>query len=259
MNGGYTQAPTDKRFWEIDAFRGTAVIMMIVFHLAFDLNFFNIYSINVISGFWRFFAYCTAFIFIFIAGVSLNINMSRHPFESKQEWFYLKYIKRGAFIFFLGIIITVTTWVVVREGYIIFGILHCIGSSIVIGSLFFRYPKLQLITAILCIGASFSLSTIHGPLILAWIGIHPVDFYSLDYFPLLPWFGIMLLGINVGHHLYLNGQRKFSIKNTSALVPTSLCWLGRHSLIIYLAHQPIMISLLSLVFPDLVWVQLHFF
>ena len=247
-----------QRFWEIDAIRGTAVIMMIIYHFVFDLNFFNIYSINVISGIWRLFAYCTAFIFIFIAGISLSISLFRNFSERKRKSVYLKYIKRGIFIFFLGILITIVTWLLLREGYIIFGILHCIGISIIIAPLFFKYPKLGLLMAILCIITGFLISTIHGPIYLVWAGIHPIDFYSVDYFPLLPWFGVMLFGLTMGHYLYYNGQRGFSIKNISSPTIKFPFWLGRHSLIVYLVHQPIMIVILSIIFPYHVWVQFHF-
>ena len=65
------------RFWEIDALRGTAVVMMVIFHTVFSLSFFDIVNIDVVYGFWRVFALATATLFILIAGVSLSISSAR--------------------------------------------------------------------------------------------------------------------------------------------------------------------------------------
>ena len=67
----------NRRFWEIDSLRGLAIVMMVIFHLIFDLYFFGIYSFNVHSGFLWWFARITAFIFIFLVGVSLSLSYSR--------------------------------------------------------------------------------------------------------------------------------------------------------------------------------------
>jgi len=56
------------RFAELDAARGIAILMMIVFHTVFDLYFFNIYPVNVSGGFWRYFAFSTASLFLLVAG-----------------------------------------------------------------------------------------------------------------------------------------------------------------------------------------------
>ena len=65
------------RFWEVDGIRGIAILMMVVFHILFDLNFFSVYAVNVSTGFWRYFGYATASLFLFIVGVSLAISHAR--------------------------------------------------------------------------------------------------------------------------------------------------------------------------------------
>ena len=59
-----------KRFWEIDALRGVAIIMMVIFHTVFDLNYFGSYGFDLYSGLWFYVARATATIFIFLVGVS---------------------------------------------------------------------------------------------------------------------------------------------------------------------------------------------
>ncbi|HQC34484.1 MAG TPA: heparan-alpha-glucosaminide N-acetyltransferase domain-containing protein, partial [Methanoculleus sp.] len=66
-----------ERYWEIDAARGIAVVTMIVFHSAFDLNFFGVLPLPVSGGFLRMLAYMTASTFIFIVGVSFTISYAR--------------------------------------------------------------------------------------------------------------------------------------------------------------------------------------
>jgi uncharacterized membrane protein len=69
--------------------------------------------------------------------------------------------------------------------------------------------------------------------------------YMVDYYPVLPWFGLSLLGIFTGYTLYPQGVRRFSLPNLAALLPVrGLRFLGRHSLLIYVIHQPILIGLL---------------
>ena len=77
---------------------------------------------------------------------------------------------------------------------------------------------------------------------LMWLGLKFNNFNTLDYFPLLPWFGVILLGIYFGKLLYPKGKRRFNIN----LENKYLSFLGRHSLIIYLLHQPILILVINL-------------
>ncbi|GAI30804.1 unnamed protein product, partial [marine sediment metagenome] len=120
-----------KRFWEVDFLRGIAIIMMVLYHLIYNLSYFGAYNIKANSGFWLYFARTTATIFIFLVGVSLTLSFSKamKKFKNEKELF-LKYLQRGLKIFSWGLIITLVTWVFLREGYVVFGILHLIGISI---------------------------------------------------------------------------------------------------------------------------------
>jgi uncharacterized membrane protein len=69
----------------------------------------------------------------------------------------------------------------------------------------------------------------------------------VDYYPLLPWAGMALLGVVVGNTFYPAGTRRFALSDRSEWLPLrALQWLGRHALLIYLVHQPVLFGVLSL-------------
>jgi len=218
----------EKRFWEIDALRGIAIVLMIIFHIAFDLSYFGNYSLDIHSGLWRLLGRTTASIFILLAGISLSLSHSRSAAGME------KYLTRGLKILSWGLLITLITRLFFPEEFIIFGILHFIGLSIILAYPFLRQKHWNLLLGLSIIFIGLS---IRGPLIL-----FPTPFRTFDYFPLFPWFGLILIGIFLGNSLYPNHTRSFSLPEVS----TPLSTIGRHSLFIYLLHQPILIALLYL-------------
>jgi uncharacterized membrane protein len=85
-----------------------------------------------------------------------------------------------------------------------------------------------------------------GPAFLLPLGIMPLGFASVDYTPLFPWLGVVLVGLGLGSVLYAGGVRQFRIPPVPDRVVAPLTFLGRHSLVIYLIHQPVIILLLGL-------------
>ena len=235
------------RLWEIDCARGIAILMMVLFHTIFDLSFFSVYPVDVAYGFWRYFAYATASLFLIIVGISLVV--SHASAATKLSGFPLarKYLLRGAGIFLLGLLVTLATWAYLHEGYVIFGILHLIGVSVMLSPLFFRLKKLNILVGFVCIGTGYLVSGLAGPAYLLPLGIVPAGFSSVDYTPFFPWFGMVLIGMGLGEVLYADGVRRFSLRPLPDLLVTPLSFLGRHSLVIYLVHQPVIILLLGLV------------
>ncbi|MDD1673567.1 MAG: DUF1624 domain-containing protein [Methanomicrobiales archaeon] len=225
---------------------------MVIFHIVFDLSYFSILPMNVASGFWRNFALLTAILFVSLVGTSLNISYNRSV-SQKGQFSYIKYLKRGLGILALGFLITGITYFLIGEGFIIFGVLHCIGVSIIVAPLFFFRPRISLFVGLIALGGGYLVSGIQGSLWLAWIGIHPATFYTLDYFPLLPWFGVVLLGLTAGEYLYPKGLRVFSFGHRPPMISQPVSWLGRHSLMIYLIHQPVILLILAFMFPGSIW------
>ncbi|MGD0080538.1 MAG: heparan-alpha-glucosaminide N-acetyltransferase [Methanoregula sp.] len=234
------------RFIEIDTARGIAILMMVLFHTLFDVSFFSIAPVDVSTGFWRYFAYATATLFLLIVGVSLVVSHDRAAAKLSGSALTKKFLLRGAGIFSLGLLVTAATWLYLGEGFIIFGILHLIGVSVMLSPLFFRFGRYNLIIGSCCILAGFFLTGIYGPWWLLPFGIHPAGFTSVDYTPLFPWFGVVLVGIGIGDFLYTGGVRQFAVPRLPDLFSAPLAFLGRHSLLIYLVHQPVIIILLGM-------------
>src|SRR3989344_4042287 len=183
-----------KRFWEIDATRGLAIVFMVLFNYAFALDYLGIYRIADGPLFWWLFPRIVGGAFIFVAGVSMMVSLSRSGRERQ--------IKRGLKIFVLGMAITAVT-LAFTTAPIYFGVLHLIGLSIMLGVFFANLGRLNLLLGAAMIVAGFYLQAFafSTPWML-WAGFMPHGFTTLDYFPLLPWFGVFLLGVWAGKKFY---------------------------------------------------------
>ena len=239
----------EERFWEIDLLRGVAIVMMISYHVLYDLDRFGGLEIEIHTGFWRSFAFATASLFLLLVGVSLTLSYARASHKSPDQRLFPKYLIRGAKIFSWGLVITAVTWVLVQDSFVRWGILHLIGLSIVLACPLrkLRYGNLVLGSLFLLLGVLIRNLQVGSPWLL-WLGLMPAQFTSLDYLPLLPWFGVVLIGVFMGNTLYPGYQRTFRLHDRSQCSSVrSLGFLGRHSLIIYLVHQPVLITALFLV------------
>ncbi len=238
-----------KRLWEIDFLRGIAIVMMIAFHILYDFNYFGIYKLSLYSGFFLIFASLSASIFILLVGISLTLSYSRAKKAMTKKQLQLKFLKRGLKIFGLGLLITLVSRIYLDEGFIVFGVLHCIGLSIILAYPFLHFRNLNLVIGVILVIAGVILKNLTFDFYwLAWLGFIPSQFYSVDYFPLLPWFGVILIGIFLGNSLYPNLKRRFRLKDLYRLkVIRFFCFLGQHSLIIYFIHQPILLTVIHFV------------
>jgi len=159
-----------------------------------------------------------------------------------------KFAIRGLQIFSWGVLIGVITYFVVGPtGYVRFGILHLIGLSTIIGYPFLRFRWLNLVLGIVVIAvgrAAIPLLRIDLPW-MEWLASTPG--HGVDYAPLFPWFGNVLIGIFLGNTLYAGGTRRFPLSQPGQdVLVRGLRLLGQNSLLIYLVHQPILIASLTL-------------
>jgi uncharacterized membrane protein len=236
-------SPHSSRYWEIDALRGVAIILMIGFHLTWDMVSLGLVQVNMGRGPWPWFSRVISTMFLSLAGISLVISDSRRG--DTPAW--RKYLLRGLRIFGLAMVVTLVTYLTLGRGFVVFGILHLIGFSIVAAIPFlpYRHRWLSLILglALLVVGSYVNRQTAHHPWLI-WLGINQLGRPMADWYPVLPWFGMMLVGLWLGHTLYTDGERRFILADLSrAPVIRQLGLLGRHSLLIYMAHQPILMGI----------------
>lgn len=205
------------------------------------------------SGIYSFLQKPVPPLFFLLVGISLIVSKKRaeNRMLKDEKAYYKHLVIRGLKIFSLGMILTIMSLIFIPDRPVFFGVLHCIGLSVVLSAPFLKYRKYALPFAMLFIfaGTIIAQYPVENPTIFhLTVGLRPTDIwtYTVDYFPLLPWFGISLLGIVIGDFLYCGNKRRFRMPDLSKYRPAKLFqWAGQHSLGIYLFHQPIIAGALS--------------
>jgi len=220
-----------KRLWEIDFLRGVAILLMILFHLIVDLSEFYGYLFVYAQGLLYYAGKLSVVLFLLLAG--LSTRFSRRP------------LRHGLQILGWGIVVTLVTYIYNPTVYVRFGILHLIGSGLILSYGIRHFDQwLRIILALLLMaGGRVAEQTATAQVWLLPLGVVPAAFASLDYYPLLPWAGVILLGAWAGEYLY-PVPRSLLKKEPKANLFT---YMGRHSLSIYLLHQPLLLALLRLI------------
>lgn len=239
--------PQKNRIWELDALRGICILGMMVVHFVFDLNEFAGLGLTMPGCF----NYCQRYghiLFILISGICATLAS--------------RSFRRGVIVFCAGLLVTGVTLFMVcvlkfnRSLSIYFGILHLLGLCMILFPLFKKLP----VWALAVLGASFvalgvwlaalepvavSFPSAQG-LLLGAIGIRPVGFYSGDYFPIFPNLGWFLLGAVLGRTAYRRRESLLPKVNADFFLLRFFRFCGRHSLWIYLLHQPVLAGLTML-------------
>ncbi len=239
--------PLRTRYWEIDSLRGVAIVMMVIFHLMWDFWYYQIIpNLVLYAGFWKYFQRTTASLFLILVGVSLAVVAMQRMGEKTQSLPpFRPYLLRGLRIFGYGMVVSLVVWAA-GVGYVHFGILHLIGFSTIAAYPLLRQRGLNLLLwGAFFIAGYFLLTARFDFPWLLWLGLTPSNYYPVDYFPVIPYFGVVLLGIFLGNSLYGPAGRRFLVPDVSHWLPVrALAWLGRYSLIIYLTHQVALFAIL---------------
>jgi uncharacterized membrane protein len=221
----------------VDVLRGVALAAMAIYHFVWDLSFFSLADFGPTENpLWIWFARATAGSFLVLVGVGLYLA---HGDGVRWPGF----LRRLVMIVAAALAISVASWFADSEGVILFGILHCIAVSSVIGLLFLRVPvALVIALAVFCLAApSVLASPAFNGLGFVWLGLASEVLPADDYNPLLPWFGMVLLGIAVARMI---PRDKWPAWQPHDAVTRALALIGRHSLLFYLLHQPVLLGIL---------------
>lgn len=236
-----TQRRAAGRFWELDTVRGIVVILMVYFHLMWNLYYWQVTTISVFTPEWQLFARSIGSTFTFLLGLSLAIRYAKVAGE------FQPYLRRGLLIFGCGLLVTLATFFVVPEEYVIFGILHMQGVALILAYLCVRLPAwLNVLLGVLVLTIGNWMMNVFVP--YPWLipfGIQQAGRMMADYYPLFPWLAPALFGLAAGRLFYPAGRRSFALPELGEnLLVRGLRFLGRHSLVIYLVHQPIIIGIM---------------
>lgn len=243
----------NKRLHLLDALRGFTLINMIAYHGIWNL----VYLFGVQAPWYRgtpgyIWQQWICWTFILLSGFCFRLG--RRP------------LKRGLTVFGCGILVTAVTLAVMPDSRIIFGVLTCIGSCMLL--LIPLEKWLKRVPSAVGLALSFGLfvllrnvpdgtlgfeglvlaalpESLYRNLLTAYLGFPHRGFFSTDYFPLIPWLFLFVTGYflfrcldekGLNEKLFTRGQ--FPVLN----------WMGRHSLLIYLLHQPVLYGLCLLLF-----------
>ncbi|MBN2874830.1 MAG: DUF1624 domain-containing protein, partial [Spirochaetales bacterium] len=230
----------------IDALRGALVVLMVVYHACYVAELYALVSIDLYSGFWWFFPRFIAAGFVALSGWNLAGKRARGKL-------FGDFAKRAGTLALIALLISVATWPVLDKRFVFFGVIHLIAASSVLA-----YPLLGRPLAATAVGAVvLATGLLLGPYRfdfawLAWLGLRPAGLYPADYLPLLPWFAYVAFGAATRDVVckfmtcratpvptqrpLTNGPAHRGLK----LATATLAAVGKRSLVVYLAHLPLL-------------------
>ena len=230
-----------KRIQIIDTIRGFTIVSMVLFHLFYNINYYwslDFYNGTIFNKIWQL---SIAISFFTLSGITSTFLNPK------------KNIKRGLLTSLIGFSISFITYLFAKEQLIIWGVLNGLGMSMILGGLLqniISHRLWPIFLLVFCftykvpegILANTSFFARLYDLNLFPLGFPSYDFYSNDYFPLIPWFFAFLTGLSLGKFL-----KKKNFYNLN-MNENFLGKIGRHSMIIYISHQIILYPLVSLIY-----------
>ena len=221
----------------LDVARTTALLGMVVFHFFRDLEIFGLIApTTTTTGGWGVFARVIAGSFLFLSGISLVLAHAG-GFRGKA------WLRRLTMITGAALLVSVVTYAFFPSRFIFFGILHAMALASLLGVPFLFAPAwVSLIGAVsILITLAIVGRTLFASPWMAWTGLGSDVRASLDFIPMVPWFAPFLLGVALARAVNL---RKVAPKRRQTFPAHALAWPGRHSLAVYLLHQPVLLALI---------------
>lgn len=268
------RARTSRRVWEIDLLRGLPIIGLLFYHLGYDImmlpDIFSNYAAVGNVPVRQFVAAVTrimnnSFIDIVLvplfAGTFLLVTGISSSFSHNN---IVRGLKLTAFSYLVTAFTAAVSAITGYELLIVHGILHCMGLTVLaygLVELILKKLKVKAPTwlpfllglAVIFIGIIFrqNLDIDYPPFKLE--NIFKIVFGTVgsatDWFPVFPWSGVILCGISLGRWFYPTPVTLFPGRGTKVARP--FCFLGRHTLLIYVFHQVVYILAIAAVFLPL--------
>lgn len=231
-----------KRIWELDAARGVFILGMVAVHLVYDLvSLYGLVQWDYSPAFLALMNW-GGVLFLVLSGICVTLGS--------------QCLRRGLLVFSCGMVCSAVTagmyflQMADKSVIIYFGVLHCLGLCMVLWPAFRRLPDwlngLLGITMVV-FGLYLWENMRFDAYWLIPLGIYPRGFQSADYFPLLPNLGFFLLGTAAGRRFYRKKMSLLPQVDAGRMPIRFLTAVGRLSLPIYLAHQPLIAGLVFLI------------
>jgi len=223
----------------IDQLRGVAILMMVAFHLCYDLTSVGWAHFKMLDDpFWLNWRSLIVGSFVFLAGVSLSL--SQHGSTRSAH-------KRLLQLILCAALVSLVTGIMFKERFIYFGVLHFFVVATLITRPLLPYTAALGVAGVLLLTAGAAPGfDVMNPRTLNWIGLASQKPFTEDYAPLIPWLGLLWIGVWVGPRWPMKPARTNTpvAPTTTTLQPITrgLGFLGRHSLMVYMVHQPLLLG-----------------
>ncbi|MCR4766692.1 MAG: DUF1624 domain-containing protein [Saccharofermentans sp.] len=245
------------RAWELDFLRGIALLMMLFMHMSWDVRYefgVNIFSYLHKGWFWSFIHPVIVVLFVGVSGICCTFSRNN--------------IKRGLKILGATLILDLTTFLITKfagiDCLIIFNVLALLTCGIFLYALISFIEK-KINANPKAVNVIMGLAGLY--IVIVGCNIHYMDFCTdsllflpvgfdmnnlpemADYMPLFPWLGVFLIGCVIGRTCYKDKKTLFAGRGKiMSAVSRPVEFIGRHSLIIYLVHQPLVYAIMYVIF-----------
>jgi uncharacterized membrane protein len=239
-----TNQPSSKRtpgrVQLFDLMRGLAIALMVGYHFCFDLKHFGLAHFDFNHApFWLAARTVILSLFLCLVGISLVLS-TKNGFDARKYFLRLGWLAAAAALS------SIASRMAFPESWIFFGALHFILLASIVGLAFLRLYWANLIFGILIILAGMSLQyTLFDHSWLQWIGLMTHKPFTVDYVPLFPWLGVVLIGLFLGEFfLRCPWMPVLAAWRSEHPAIRALALAGRHSLLVYMLHQPVLMGVL---------------
>ncbi len=228
----------------IDMLRGFALLWMALYHFAFDLNNFGyLHQDFYRDPVWTLQRTTILSLFLFCAGFGQAM-----AWRNGQGW--PRFWRRWLVIAGCALLVSAGSWLMFPRSFIYFGVLHGMAVMLVLARVTAAWGSWCLLPAALALAAptisagwiadSTWSGALNGPA-LNWLGLITRKPITEDYVPLLPWMGVVWIGL-ASASLWRRVGAPGSAWRATTWIGATATWLGRRSLTFYMLHQPVLIA-----------------